>query len=146
MSKKTLGLIVILVLLFTSYPVKISYSSEQVDNNYVAQLEWTREQLEDLVQQKALEYNVSAEVMKRIINCESGWNYEIQSRHKYTAGQISRNPHWGVVGEYEKSFGLVQIHIPAHNVTIEQATDPIFAVDFLADNLAKGNANWWTCY
>lgn len=50
-------------------------------------------------------------------------------------------------GEREKSYGLVQIHLPSHpNVSYTQATDPEFSVKFLAKNLSEGKGGMWTCY
>ena len=95
------------------------------------------------MREKAQEYGVSAYAMSAIISCESGWNYTVQSNHRYTESNV---PKGYTVGDREQSFGLVQIHLPAHtNVTMEQATDPEFAVDFLAKNIAAGRINMWSC-
>ncbi len=96
-----------------------------------------------MVRQKAEEYGVSAQNMLAVIGCESKFNPTIQSQHYYTEKNVPKGYN---VGDREQSFGLVQIHLPAHpNVTKEQATDPEFAVDFLARNI-KTNPNMWTCY
>ena len=82
--------------------------------------------------------------MNTIINCESQWNTEIQSKHTYHAGNV---PDGFQVGDREQSFGLVQIHLPAHpTVSYEEAIDPEYAIEFLARNLANGKGHWWTCY
>lgn len=91
----------------------------------------------------ASRYGVSAYAMGNIINCESQWDIKIQSRHRYTASNVPRGYK---VGDREQSFGLVQLHLPAHpNITKEQALNPEFAIDFLAKNLAQGRASMWTC-
>lgn len=88
-----------------------------------------------LINQKAEEYNVSADLMTKIISCESNFIENVQSRHLYKDGTR------------EQSYGLVQIHLPAHPyVTYEQAIDPEFAVDFLAKNLSQNKGSMWTCY
>lgn len=88
-----------------------------------------------LINEKADEYNVSAEVMTKVIACESGFVEDVQSRH------ITR------AGTREESYGLVQINLPSHpSVSYEQAIDPVFAVEFLARNLADGRGGMWTCY
>lgn len=101
----------------------------------------------------AEKYKVSPAEIERIIDCENEeYDPKLQSRIRYTEGQISRHPDWGIVGEREKSFGLVQIHLPAGNkwkgktITKEQATDPIFSIEFLAYQLSKGNGPMWSCY
>lgn len=81
--------------------------------------------------------------MEAIIGCESGWDTTIQSHHTYHERNV---PKGYKVGDREQSFGLVQIHIPAHpSITKEQAKDPEFALEFLAKNLAAGKAGMWTC-
>ena len=83
-------------------------------------------------------------MMNTVVNCESQYVTDIQSKHRYKKDR----PHEGVVrGQREQSFGLVQIHLPAHpNVKMEQAVDPEFAIDFLAKNLAQGRGAMWSCY
>ena len=81
--------------------------------------------------------------MNSIISCESGYNHLIQSHHKYTT---TNAPKGYTVGDRERSFGLVQIHLPVHDVTMAQALNPEFAIDFLAKNIAKGRASMWSCY
>jgi len=81
--------------------------------------------------------------MHDIISCESGYDYKIQSRYRYTSTNV---PAGYKVGDREESYGLVQIHVPVHDVTIAEAIDPEFAIDFLAKNIAKGKASMWSCY
>lgn len=81
--------------------------------------------------------------MNAIVSCESGYKVDVQSKHRYTAKNV---PSGYQVGELEQSFGLVQIHLPAHtHVSKEQATNPFYAADFLARNLAVGRGGMWTC-
>ncbi len=76
--------------------------------------------------------------MKGIIDIETAgtWDPKIQSLcpNKKDGGR-------------ELSFGLVQIHLPDHpEVTLEQATDAQFSVDFLIQALKEGRGNQWTSY
>lgn len=100
-------------------------------------------------------YQVSRETMIRKTKCEApivekdGVRYydheDPQSRIRYNEGQIARNPEWGSVGERENSWGPAQIHLPAHpEITKEQASNPDFALNFMADHLSKGKDKW-TC-
>lgn len=74
-------------------------------------------------------YNVSEVQMTRIIKCESSF--------RPSATNITK---------WESSYGLVQINLKAHkNITIEQATDPDFAINFLAENLSQGRSYMWSC-
>lgn len=48
--------------------------------------------------------------------------------------------------ERERSYGLSQIHLPAHpTITKEQALNPIFSLDWMTDQFAAGNENMWSC-
>jgi len=80
------------------------------------------------------EYGVSAKVMVEIILCESNFDADVQSRI------INQE------GERERSYGLVQINTDYHDVTREQAIDPEFAIEFLAEKLSKGKGYLWSCW
>lgn len=96
------------------------------------------------MRKKAKEYNVSAQTMLAVIECESKFRIDVQSNHRYTPTNV---PPGYEVGDREQSFGLVQVHLPAHpTITKEQATNPEFAVEFLANNLQQNRGNMWTCY
>lgn len=100
--------------------------------------------LKSLVRQISAKYGVSESEMLRVISCENrDWNPKAQSRHRYKAGN-----RWGQpVGSYEQSFGLVQIHLPDHpTITYEQATDPEFAITFMAKKFSEGRQSMWSCY
>ena len=84
--------------------------------------------LEELVEQVAEEHNVNANLMKRVIQCESQWNPR-------------------AIGDSGTSYGLAQIHLPAHpDVTKEQALNPEFAIRWMGEQWGEGNARAWTCF
>ena len=98
---------------------------------------WTENDTIELIRAKSVEYAVDPKLMMDIVRCESGNDMSsttIQSRHYKN-------------GVREKSYGLVQINLP-HNpdITYEQAIDPVFAIDFLAHQLAHNRAYLWSCY
>jgi len=105
-----------------------------------------------MMEKYAQKYQIKTIQISRIIDCENG-NYDPtkQSLHRYSTGQIDRHPEWGEVGEREKSFGLVQIHLPAghtwqgEKVTEEMAKDPELSIEFLAYHISKGHQSWWSC-
>jgi hypothetical protein len=83
--------------------------------------------------------------MDTIVRCETAGTYDpnIASEHVYTPTNVPKGYR---VGDKEQSYGLSQIHLPAHpHVTKEQATNAIYAADFLARNLAVGRSSMWTC-
>lgn len=96
---------------------------------------FTKNELVQKVYNYAEVYKVNPKTMIKIINCENReWDTKLQSRIKNNKGQR------------EDSWGLSQIHLPSHPVSKEQATDPDFALDFMAKNLSKGKGNMWTCF
>jgi N-acetyl-anhydromuramyl-L-alanine amidase AmpD len=45
------------------------------------------------------------------------------------------------------SYGLFQIHLAAHpDISIASATDPGFATEWSAQQIAAGRVSWWTTY
>lgn len=86
----------------------------------------------------ALSHNLNADHFVKVIECETmhSWDPFIQSTYPNERD-----------GGRELSFGLVQIHLPDHkNVSKEQAQDPEFAFEFMADYWDQGQENQWSCY
>lgn len=82
----------------------------------------------DLTYEIADEYGVSRETMEAVVRCESSYNPD-------------------AIGDGGDSHGLAQINLPSHrNITPQMATDPQFALRFLAGQLKAGNGNIWTCH
>lgn len=87
---------------------------------------------------QAAQAGVRASVVLTVIECETmhTWDPTIQSTYPNARD-----------GGRELSFGLAQIHMPDHpNVTMEEATDARFAINFLVDNLSEGRGAMWSCY
>lgn len=111
-----------------------------------ADLTERRELLRAQVEKSARTHGANTEqIYATIAKCE---NKEIdpkqQSGHVYDFNSEKR----GIVkGEREKSFGLAMIHLPDHpDISYSQATDPEFAIDWMASEFAAGRQNQWTCY
>ena len=84
----------------------------------------TREEMEAYIRG---EYPAQAERIIKVIACESDFNPLAE-------------------GDNSRSFGLAQIHLPAHpDITKAQATDPRFALDWTIKEWKAGNENMWTC-
>lgn len=89
---------------------------------------WTVDEVKVLVDQYADRYSVSRTTMHSVVNCESSYDYNI-------------------VGDQGRSHGLAQIFGPANpDISIEEANNPDFALDFMASNISKGRGSKWTCY
>lgn len=99
-------------------------------------IEWTPERLEQLARNTAEAYDIDVEVFIETMRCES-INFKdpaIQSGHY-------------LHGKREQSFGVVQIHLPSHpDVSYEQAIDPVWALEWAANEFSKGNEHMWSCW
>lgn len=93
----------------------------------------------------ASKYKVSEALMMSNVSCETAGTFDpkIQSQVKYSFSDARR----GIVfGEQEQSYGLAMIHLPDNlSVTKEQATDPDFALDFMAKAFSNGEYWRWYC-
>lgn len=97
-----------------------------------------------IVQVKAVEYGVPAPLLEKMITCESQWQTTVQSRHIYPRDI----PKVGIKkGTRERSFGIAQLNLDWNpNITYEQATDPMFSIDFMAKKVSEGKGYLWSCF
>ncbi len=116
--------LVCLSLLFTSNVLTVNaVTTNQVPASPKVQ---TARTINEIIDEKALQYNVSATKLTFFIKCESNFNPKALNSN----------------GEF--SVGLSQINLDAHtNITREQAEDPTFAISFMAENFSKGKYNMW---
>ena len=85
----------------------------------------------DLIAMYAGMYNVPESTLKNVISCESSFQ---NTAHRKTVK--------------EDSYGLVQINLLAHpDISKADAQDPSFSINYLAQNIAKGNLKqmWYIC-
>lgn len=104
----------------------------------------TYEQVTNLVYETADRYGANKGEMLKTVECESPklkidgvimYDTQGQSNQKYKNGNR------------EESFGLSQIHLPAHpDITKQQAQDPHWSLDWMANEFAEGRASKWSCY
>mgnify|MGYP001575504153 CR=1 FL=1 len=93
---------------------------------------YSEQQIKNLVDEYAIKYGVDGNKMMEVIKCESMYK-NVQSNHYYK-------------GVREDSWGIAQIHLPSHpNVSKQQALDPLFSINFMAEKFSRG---WfkWSCY
>ncbi len=109
----------------------------------VVQADIEQKTIPEMIQEASTKYNVPYNRIYNIIDCETAHTFdpEIQSMVRYNFSSVKR----GIVkGEQERSYGLAQIHLPDHpSISYAQATNPEFAIDFIADNLSKGRYIWY---
>jgi soluble lytic murein transglycosylase-like protein len=83
--------------------------------------------IEEMIVEHAKKYGVNPTVALAVAKCESGFKA-------------------GAVGDKGTSFGVYQIHLPAHpTVTKEQALDPHWAIEWSMPRL-KSTPRIWSCY
>ena len=128
MNKKYIALLLIFPLLSVSLFFGKVHAEAPTLPPEPVKTEWTVEEIKSMVDYYADKYGVSRQLMQKVVNCESSYNYK-------------------AVGDGGKSFGLSQIHKPSHpTITYEESTNPDFALDFMASNISKGKGNMWTCW
>ena len=92
---------------------------------------WNENTITALIHLKADEYGLSpskARQMVATVRCES---------------QFKTN----AIGDGGKSWGLSQIHSPSWPmVSQDEAFDPNFAIDFMAQKFSIGKERLWTCW
>ena len=109
-----------------------------------ASLEERKIIIKEMVGKTAETYNLNAGLLFKVLSCENGeFDTNLQSRMKYPYSVKS----WGVAkGDRELSYGLAMIHLPSHpHITLEQATDPEFSIEYMGSEFAAGRASQWTC-
>lgn len=103
-----------------------------------------KEYVEVLVAQYSTAYKIdSVSLMNTIQNENDTFDFDRQSELKYKEGN-----RWGFpAGTQEKSYGICQIHLPDHpEISYEQAIDPDFCIEYMAQQFAQGNASQWMGY
>ncbi len=101
--------------------------------------------VQELVSKYSAIYHVSRQDMLDTTNCENKeHDPKARSKSRYTFNDPKR----GIIkGEQEQSYGLAMIHLPDHpDITLSEAEDPDFSIEFMAKNFAKGNQHLWTCW
>ncbi len=106
---------------------------------------YTTEIAHELSNYYAALWGVNPNVMWAVVKCEDpNLSPTQQSNYHYIYYDSEGNRQ---TGAREKSFGLAQIHLPAHpSISYEQAIDPDFSLNFLAKMLSMGKGSMWTCW
>ena len=82
---------------------------------------------ENYAAQEAVKIGIDPQRFTATLQCESGYDPQ-------------------AVGDQGTSLGIAQIHLPAHpNVTSQEALNPIWSIDWAAQNFAK-DPEIWSCY
>jgi len=85
-------------------------------------------EIQSIINNASDTYQVSPYTLENVLNCESTFNPE-------------------AVGDATTSFGIAQIHLIAHpEISLQEALNPVWAIDYLASSISSGKGNQWTCY
>lgn len=164
--KKNLIILAVIFLLATPVFAKSTtkYQAEEkisLPEEVIIKTTWAEAELLALAKEYATKAGVSTSLMTKIVICETPWKRDkdykryydktdAQSRLTYNAGQISRHPNWGKVGDREDSWGPSQFHRPGKSdgwpaYSREDVVDPDFIFPIMADLIKQGKAYLWTC-
>lgn len=90
--------------------------------------EWSPDEVEAEAYKVATEHKLDADLFVRVVHCES---HGVKD----------------AIGDNGTSFGAVQIHAPSHpEISQEQAENPAFALEWMAEQWSAGRAGMWSCY
>lgn len=129
---KVLKKMMILLTLVSSIQVYASYAPQPTVTTLpeVQNASPCDESVHKCVSYYSEKYDVPESILSSIIMCESSYNTMAHNN-----------------SPVEDSWGLSQINLKAHtDITKEQATDPEFAIEFMAKNFDKAPQMWVTCY
>lgn len=94
----------------------------------VSAQELSTDDLKKFASSTAQEYGLNISRFMATINCESGWNPS-------------------AVGDAGTSYGITQIHLPAHpGITESEALDPRWSIEWMAKQWADNNYTAWSCW
>ena len=84
--------------------------------------------IEKIIDLASAAYGVATTTLAGVLYIESGYNPN-------------------AIGDHGTSFGCAQIHAPAHpDISLDQMFDPWFSINYLAEQISKGNGWMWTGY
>lgn len=84
-------------------------------------------EVKELARTTAISHGLDVNKFVWVVGCESSYKYNAKGDGGY-------------------SHGVVQIHAPSHpQITLEQAEDPHFALEWMANEWKSGRSRQWTC-
>lgn len=94
----------------------------------------TVDELKQFARTTAINHQIDPDLFLGIATCESNWDAEVQSKFYYN-------------GARERSFGIFQIHLTAHqDVTEKMAKNPYFNIGWAASHFQEPWKDWKHCY
>ncbi len=73
--------------------------------------------------------------------------YGISSSTLYATLKCESKLNPRAMGDFGSSFGVAQIHLPAHpTITVGHALDPDWAINWAAYQFSLGHQRMWSCY
>lgn len=88
----------------------------------------SKAQIQDFIIETAIKLDVDVQTALSVAHCESRFNPN-------------------AVGDKGTSFGIYQIHLPAHpSVSKEEALDPSFNIRWALGKMSRNGWKMWSCY
>lgn len=142
MNKTIIAVALLILVIISVNPAKLI--AEDVVEKPCMYNQSNKDCVKNLVDIYAKKYHVSANKMMQTLENENNtFDFDLQSRLTYKKGNRWKQP----AGSRELSFGIAQIHLPDHpDITKEQATNPEFAVNYMASEFSKGRQSQWMGY
>lgn len=89
---------------------------------------YSREIAPLVIEAYAIHYGIPSKPLIDTLRCESQFNPS-------------------AIGDNGNSFGIAQIHLPAHpDVTKQQALDPLWAINWAAYHFSLHQESMWSCW
>ena len=103
---------------------------------YTPKKTWVKSEVIKMLAEKAIENDIKPKYLIELIRCESDFVPNVRSK-----GYLKS-------GKRENSWGLGQANLDVHDLTIEQATDPEFNIDWTIKHIKDGKAPqmWVRCH
>lgn len=129
-----------LLLIFQFYTIKTVIqdieSLQQVKEIPYKKNIWVKGEIIQMIANKAIKNDLNPKYLIKLVECESNFNPTVRSK-----GYLKS-------GKQEYSIGLTQINLDAHKISLDQAKDPEFNVEWAIKHIKAGKAPqmWVKCH
>lgn len=127
-----------LMALFGVYSIKAAQAPVKIPATVTEEVS---ESLDDKITRYARKYGISEARFRALVLCE---NRSLDPTKQSDLYYQFSDPRRGIIiGERERSYGLLQIHLPDHpDVSYSQAIDPDYSLNWGAQRISVGWTKW----
>ena len=128
------GVLIASVAIVTAPFGVVEYVAEEpVPLPLIVTAESSPEEIREYIRLETIREGVSFDLVHSIVNCESSY---VPQQSKCI------NPS---TGQRENSWGVWQIHLDSHDVTKEQAMDPMWSTEWALEEIKSNGPGIWSC-